>query len=330
MTRKPAETFDEALPALIVTYGNTTRKHRPLDRDVLVIGQNRTCDLGLSSPEVAPVHCLVIHSQDGWHIRDCGSRCGTRLNGKVIHEAPLCDGDALQIGPFSFQVHLPPPAAVPVIAAAPLAPNPRVQRSRRNLAQLALRLRRRLQASCAASAESAQAERGLAHRQAALDQQAEQLRQQLREHAECAARLEQAKRDLVTDRTRLEADRTAFQTKLEQAEKELARARMSGRPEGTSLDARRQELDRFARHLQQARRDLQEEKQRFADAKEALARDRAALEAEQANQQLSVRQAENRLRDQRDALTRMIDEVRRLHQLAIPGATGSPVMEAES
>jgi pSer/pThr/pTyr-binding forkhead associated (FHA) protein len=108
MSTRADPPFDPSQPALIVTYGSTCRKHRVLDRDVLVIGQHRNCDLELASPEIAPVHCLVIRGPDGWRMRDCGSRIGTRLNGKRIQEAPLCDSDALQIGPFSFQAHLPP------------------------------------------------------------------------------------------------------------------------------------------------------------------------------------------------------------------------------
>src|SRR5260370_39558664 len=102
--------------------------------------------MGLASPEIAPVHCLIVRGAQGWRIRDCGSRIGTRVNGKPVHEAELCDGDAIQIGPFSFQAHLPAHsarAAIPV-AVATEAVMPRLQRSRRNLAQLALRVRRKL------------------------------------------------------------------------------------------------------------------------------------------------------------------------------------------
>src|SRR5437762_4913208 len=71
MRKKVEETIQPWQPALIVTYGNTTRKSRPLDRDVLVVGRAPGCDLGLVSPEVAPVHCLIVRLADGWHIRDC-------------------------------------------------------------------------------------------------------------------------------------------------------------------------------------------------------------------------------------------------------------------
>lgn len=220
MVRKCDSGLDAALPALIVTYGATPRKHRPLDRDVLVIGQHRSCDLGLGSPEVSPVHCLVFRSREGWRVRDCGGRGGTRLNGRPVQESRLCDGDTLQIGPFSFQAHLPPeaikPRGEPAIDLAGLA---RLRRSRRHLARLALALRRRLRATdLAPLAQAAPAEpNGEAHQ----------------------------------------------------------------------LTQRREELERFAQHLQRARQALRAEEQL----------------------------AEADLREQRDELKRMMTDLRQLHEL---------------
>jgi pSer/pThr/pTyr-binding forkhead associated (FHA) protein len=105
--------LDLAEPALIVTYGNTAKKHRRLHRQVTVLGQARGCDIGLVAPDVSNVHCVIVRLADGFHIRDCGSRSGTRLNGEEIEEAMLHDGAILQIGPFSFRVSLPPSSCAP-------------------------------------------------------------------------------------------------------------------------------------------------------------------------------------------------------------------------
>ena len=70
--------FDPTQPALIVTYGNTTRKHRPLNGDLVVIGRSSCCDIGLVSPEVAPIHCVIVKGLEGWRLRDCTGRSGTR------------------------------------------------------------------------------------------------------------------------------------------------------------------------------------------------------------------------------------------------------------
>src|SRR5437660_8125437 len=58
MHREPEDRIDPHTPTLLVIYGNTSRKVRPLDRELIVIGRGPGCDLGLVSPEVAPVHCV--------------------------------------------------------------------------------------------------------------------------------------------------------------------------------------------------------------------------------------------------------------------------------
>lgn len=107
MRREREDQPDPSQPSLLVTYGNTTRKVRPLDRELLVLGRASTCDINLVSPEVANIHALIVHAAEGWRVRDCGSRMGTRLNGKAVQESPLGDGDVLQIGSFSFHLNLP-------------------------------------------------------------------------------------------------------------------------------------------------------------------------------------------------------------------------------
>jgi pSer/pThr/pTyr-binding forkhead associated (FHA) protein len=134
------EVLDATRPALIVTYGNTSRKYRPLEGDLIVLGRGRACDIGLTSPEIAENHCVLYRTSGGWRLRDAGSRVGTRVNGKSVHDVPLCDEDVLQVGTFNFRVHLPEPGP----AGPPAERERRLQRSRRGLARLALALRRRL------------------------------------------------------------------------------------------------------------------------------------------------------------------------------------------
>ncbi|MGH9677597.1 MAG: FHA domain-containing protein, partial [Candidatus Acidiferrum sp.] len=125
MRKDSDDQLDPNRPALIVTYGNTTRKYRPLDRDVIVLGRAPGCDLGLASPEVAPVHCVLVHGADGWKIRDCSGRAGTRVNGTAIVEGLLKHGDTLQVGTFSFEAYGPTSSreltAIPVPVATPAA-----------------------------------------------------------------------------------------------------------------------------------------------------------------------------------------------------------------
>jgi hypothetical protein len=165
MRREHEELVDPDRPALLVLYGATRKKVRPLESELTVLGRAPGCDIGLVSPEVAPVHCVVVRLASGWRIRDCSGR-STRVNGKAISDEPLRNGDVLQVGTFSFEAHLPaaaaPPAAAPPASRADGAELERLRQSRRRLGELALGLRRRLQEQSGTGAEMARREADLA------------------------------------------------------------------------------------------------------------------------------------------------------------------------
>src|SRR5437660_3911099 len=121
--------------ALVVLHSGADNTCRPLDQEVLTVGRARGADIGLDAPDVSSVHCVIWRGSIGYQIRDCGSRAGTKVNGDLIKESVLHDGDVLQVGPFSFRVQIP--------ASAVKAPSREVrykhlERSRRNLVRLAL------------------------------------------------------------------------------------------------------------------------------------------------------------------------------------------------
>jgi pSer/pThr/pTyr-binding forkhead associated (FHA) protein len=291
--------------ALIVTYGNTTKKHRPLDRDILVLGRAPSCDVALVSPEVAPVHCLILRFADGWRLRDCsGGRHATRLNGRVVHEEALYDTDVLQIGTFSFEVHLPAtrptpvPGTTPVVEERPpVALVKRLERSRRNLVRLALKMRQRPRQANAMPPTLAELEKQAACLRG-LQRDYETL---VKEYESRLADLENAEREVCDERAVFERDCTERQTRLEKMEHHLARreaeseARLKLRWEecqercqqaelthsrflqalpaanaeagaGASippelavlLDRRSQELNHFARYLRRCRQQMRE------------------------------------------------------------------------
>ena len=82
------------------------------------------------------------------------------------------DEDVLQVGSFSFTLHLPPEERPVEEADGPALKH--AQRSRTHLAKLALRLRNKLAETATTAAE--QAEKQLAARHEELDRQAEALR----------------------------------------------------------------------------------------------------------------------------------------------------------
>jgi hypothetical protein len=208
--------------ALIVTYGNTTRRYRPLESDLVVLGRAPNCDVSLVSPEVAAIHCILQRRSDGWRIRDCcGGRFTTRLNGQPVHDEKLNDCDVLQVGTFSFEMRLPISRPTPAVLDDRMASRIKsLQRSRRNLVRLALRLRRR-----------AHRANSLPPTFAELERQAECLRNLQRDYQslirEYEARLnqmERVERELCDARVAFEQECMERRIQLEKAEHDAARS----------------------------------------------------------------------------------------------------------
>ncbi|HTU90870.1 MAG TPA: FHA domain-containing protein [Gemmataceae bacterium] len=226
MYKKREVSIKPGQAALFVTYGNTTRKCHPLEGDLVVLGRAPTCDISLGSPEVAPVHCILLRTSGGWRLRDCsGGRHATRLNGRQFREEALHDSDVLQIGAFSFEMHLPSERPTPVIGSTPVVDERltarlnSLQRSRRNLVRLALRLRRKAHRATALPPTLAE-----------LEQQSESLRglqrdyqALLKEYEARLNQLERAERELCDERAEFELACIEHRIRLEKAEHEMAR-----------------------------------------------------------------------------------------------------------
>lgn len=287
MRQEREEPVDPARPSLIVTYGSTRRKCIPLDRAVFVLGRAAGADLGLVSPDIAAVHCVIARLANGWCVRDCSGRKATRLNGKSIDESPLVDGDILQVGSFSFQANLPGCKGGPG-QSSPNINIDKIQRQRHNLARHALRLRAKL-------LEMEEDFADLEAREEDLLRNEDRIRSIVRDLEGRAARLEADRRlaqDALTagekDRAevvelRAELERTTRETELylareravlQQERAELDRLRLEPRTkpsaQGTdprltqddererTLARRAAELRYFAAHLQRLRHRLHE------------------------------------------------------------------------
>ena len=74
-----------------------TRYEIASDQDV-VIGRSVGCSLRLDDSEVSRQHARVFHSGQDFVLRDLSSANGTRVNGHVLTERVLCNGDNLQFG----------------------------------------------------------------------------------------------------------------------------------------------------------------------------------------------------------------------------------------
>lgn len=65
---------------------------------VMLIGRRPTCDVSLTEDSVSTAHAVIFHVGGRRYLRDLGSRTGTFVNGKKIHQQELNAGDELRIG----------------------------------------------------------------------------------------------------------------------------------------------------------------------------------------------------------------------------------------
>ena len=280
--------IDPSLPSLTLAYGHGGRRCRVLDKDIMILGRAQSCDLALVSPEVAPVHCVLSRGPGGWRVRDCSGRVGTRVNGKNVQDEPLRDGDALQIGTFTFEVRLPssgswsstpapwanrgptPLSALPQEIFAELARIERLQRSRRNFAQMALALRRRLR-------EGHGEEDWLEERQGELDRQAENLQAMQQELDRRIQQAQKARQDADAARVQLEHDRASFAEELARRERSVEQRERTMEQRDKAAEQREHASEQRDKSTEQRERPV-EQRERCVELRErALARIREDL-----------------------------------------------------
>jgi pSer/pThr/pTyr-binding forkhead associated (FHA) protein len=90
---------------LIVLAGAKEGLEIRLKKDKFLIGRAKECALRAGSDAISRRHCAIERRDDGWTVRDLGSRNGTYVNDqKITQEIPLAPGDELRVGPLEFRV----------------------------------------------------------------------------------------------------------------------------------------------------------------------------------------------------------------------------------
>lgn len=88
--------------ALVVRRGRNAGSRYVLDGDVTTAGRHPESDIFLDDVTVSRRHVEIRRSGSDYAVRDAGSLNGTYVNRNRVDEAPLRDGDELQIGSFKL------------------------------------------------------------------------------------------------------------------------------------------------------------------------------------------------------------------------------------
>jgi pSer/pThr/pTyr-binding forkhead associated (FHA) protein len=88
------------MPMLAYEADNKGKVEVALDKDVMIIGRSRQCEVQLKDDgQVSRRHAEVRKLPDGqFAVRDLGSKNGTFVNGAPISTWVLKDGDVIMIG----------------------------------------------------------------------------------------------------------------------------------------------------------------------------------------------------------------------------------------
>ena len=92
--------LSETTAMVVVKRGPNAGSKFVLDNDVTRAGRHPDSDIFLDDITVSRRHAEIHRAPDGYQVRDAGSLNGTYLNRERIDEAPLSNGDELQIGKF--------------------------------------------------------------------------------------------------------------------------------------------------------------------------------------------------------------------------------------
>lgn len=318
-------------PALVPIAGNIDRKARVLDRDVTTIGRARGSDLCMEANEISILHCVIYRTIDGFRIRDCNSRCGTRVNGENVRNSRLQDGDIVNLGPFSFEFRLPP-SLFPTESGRPdpLKVEHWIQ-SRRKLGQLALKLRKRLRHGIPSTNEQEWAQKAhlLKEKIRCYDQRLRELEEAEEELAAERSQLERSTEDQRRRVQAMEADlaqriedveaqiRNRWQEFQQRCKAEESRAKASeSSSERPSLgnDELRSYLITLEEQLAHQQEQLHREQEEFTKMKEQWVKAQSKTSSALEDQQASLAEQESAVRAQKAELARMMAELRKMQE----------------
>jgi hypothetical protein len=99
---------------LVLSSGDLILRSIALHADRMTIGRRPYNQIALDDLTVSGEHAQILRVGDQWRIRDLQSRNGTLVNGRLIAEEPLRDGDLIDIGVYRIKYFESPVARAPV------------------------------------------------------------------------------------------------------------------------------------------------------------------------------------------------------------------------
>jgi pSer/pThr/pTyr-binding forkhead associated (FHA) protein len=87
-----------AAPRLVWERADGSRVDFPLAGDILTVGRDERADIRVDEPLVSRAHARLERRDGDYVVFDLGSTNLTRVNGEIVHERVLRDGDEVRFG----------------------------------------------------------------------------------------------------------------------------------------------------------------------------------------------------------------------------------------
>jgi len=112
-----------AHPAFVlqVERGRTEFRSRPVDVPEFLIGAAADCQLRLGGNSIPPRHSRIVVAEGTARIEILADAPPLSVNGSVVREAVLSEGDEVEIGSFAFVIRRESPAANNAVSENPSA-----------------------------------------------------------------------------------------------------------------------------------------------------------------------------------------------------------------
>jgi len=92
--------------SLKVIEGDQAGQELPIAKDKILLGRDKNADICIRDSEVSSRHCSIEFYETIAVLKDLGSTNGTVLNGYLVREDLLKDGDKIQLGGTTLQLSI--------------------------------------------------------------------------------------------------------------------------------------------------------------------------------------------------------------------------------